>query len=62
MQEVKFLIPFIGLLIAIVLAFSLAYLLWDISPVIAAMALLVGVSGLLLEGVRVLNRAIVGDL
>ena len=60
MQEVKFIIPFIGLLIAIAFVFSLAYLVWDISPSIAAMTVLVGVSGLLLEGLRVMDRAVGG--
>ena len=61
MQELKFLVPFIGLLFAIPVVFGLAYLVWNISPFAAAMVVLVGVVGLLLESLRVLNRAVLRD-
>ncbi len=61
MQELKFLVPFMGLLIAIPLVFGLAYLVWNLSPFAAAMVLLVGIVGLLLETLRVLNRAVLRD-
>jgi len=61
MQDWKLFVPFIGLLIAVFLVFGLAYLAWKIGPFTAAIVVFVGVSALLLEGLRVLNRAVMKD-
>jgi len=61
MQGWRLFVPFVSLLIAIPLVFGLAYLAWKINPFTAAMVVFVGVSALLLEGLRVLNRAVMKD-
>lgn len=61
MQDWKLFIPFISLLIAIPFVFGLAYLIWDVSPLVAAMVVFIGISSLLLEGLRVLNMAVMRD-
>ena len=61
MEDWKLLVPFITLLIMTPLIFGLAYLLWKTNSAMAIVIVFIGISSLLLEGMRVLNMAVARD-